>query len=104
MSAIEWLKKYAHLAKNASSWGVLLTLAWGGEPRYSFLYDIPSQQRKGPASFPPRTREDTLEIARYEAAKDTTLPEDYSISVALCSPDGAFVGKWAFTSSEIRGE
>jgi hypothetical protein len=42
IAAIEWLKKYAHLAKKAPSWGVLLTLAWGGEPRYSFLYAIPS--------------------------------------------------------------
>jgi hypothetical protein len=103
MSAIEWFKRHANLARSASSWGVLVTVAWGGEPRYGFWYDIPSQQGKGPASFPPRTRAETIEIARYVAAKDSTLPERYSVAVAFYRPvNRALAGHWTFTSAQIR--
>jgi|SRR5208337_3524546 len=103
MSGIERYKKYANTGGNAPSWGVLVTFSFGGEERYGFWRDIPSNEGMGSASFPP-TETETLEIARYEAGKHGKLPKEYTIAVSFYNPDRAFVRKSVFTSAQTRRE
>jgi hypothetical protein len=82
-----------------------VTSIFEGERRYGFWRNIPRQEGEGPGSFPPRTNAETLEIARYEAEKQGTLPEEYTTALAFYSPiDGALVAESAFTSAQMRAE
>jgi hypothetical protein len=104
MSVAEWYKKHANVPPSVPSWGVWVTFRFDGEERYGFWREIPSSEAMGAASFPP-TSEETLEIARYEAAREVELPKEYTIAVAFYNPRRERVGrKSVFTSAQIRGK
>jgi len=101
---MEWYKQHVNLTANESSWGVHVSIAFEGEERYGFWHDIRRQEGEGPASFPPGTDADTLEIGRYEADRQGELPKEYTIALTFYNPARAFVRKSVFTSAQIRGE